>query len=137
LYLLRRALAVPPPPDKAPVGQVGVKLALVASPGSPALVRCVVTVTATAGTTPIDFRGTLTTAFAGAIPMSATIDRLDVPITALDRTWDVPAGATETVTATGELSNPFNSYTLPEASDSVTIPGEPPVGTLAVSVAAV
>jgi len=132
-YVIYRTLAVPPPPPKQPpVGQIGVKLELVRSPHSPALVRCVVTVTATAGTTPIDFRGMLTTTYAGAIPMSAVIDALNVPVVALDLTWEVPAGETETVTATGELSNPFNSYTLPAVSKSYTVPGEPPVGYLAV-----
>jgi len=135
-YVVYRAVAVPPPPPKQPpAGQLGVKLELVSSPSSPALVRCIITVMATKGTTPIDFSGSFTSEYGGSAPLSATITKLNVPVTVLDTSWDVPAGETEKVTAEGELTNPFNSYTLPEVSDSISVPGEPPEGLLAVKLA--
>jgi len=129
------ALARRPPPPGKPAGEVALKLEIVGSPSSPGLVKATISVRATAGTPPIDFVGTLTSTYANSVPLSATITELGVWVT-IEHTWEVPAGETDTVTVSGELSNPWGTYTLAPATQSITVPppGEPPVGELALAV---
>jgi len=127
------AKAKPAPPPGAPQGELALKLEVVRSPSSPALVRAVVSVMATGGTLPIEFTGTLTSTYAGTVTLAGTIAELNVWVTWIHE-WDVPAGETDTVTVSGELSNPWGTYTLAPVTRSVEIPGEPPVGMLAMTV---
>jgi len=130
------ALARRPPPPGEPAGEVTLKLEIVGSPSSPGLVKATISVRATAGTPPIDFVGTLTGTYAGSVPLSATLTEIGVWVT-LEHTWDVPAGETETVSVSGELSNPWGKYPLAPVSRSIEVPpppGEPPVGELALAV---
>jgi len=130
------ALARRPPPPGAPTGELQLKLELVKSPSSPALVKATISVRATAGTTPILFVGVVTTTYLGTVDISVELTELGVWVS-IERSWDVPAGETETVSVSGELSNPWGKYPLAPVSRSIEVPpppGEPPVGELALAV---